>query len=127
MSEVDSGKADCSFWLFAKICYWSSFFSACETWPFQAKLLLSSVRRIFKRALAKAKKTMMEKKKMSKPPSLQDVKTGIEVSGYRGIFPEMFKLLDILLTIPVAIATVEHSFSLKIVKTCFKIIVLHYK
>ena len=31
--------------------------------------------RIFKRALAKEKKTMMEKKVMSKPPSLQDVKT----------------------------------------------------
>ena len=37
--------------------------------------------RIFKRALAKEKKTMMEKKKMSKPPSLQDVKTEMELSG----------------------------------------------
>ena len=36
--------------------------------------------RIFKRALAK------EKKVMSKPPSLQDVKTGMELSkAYRGI------------------------------------------
>ena len=53
--------------------------------------------RIFKRALAKEKKTMMEKKKMSKSPSLQDVKTEMELSGaYRGIFPEIFKLLDIL-------------------------------
>ena len=42
--------------------------------------------RIFKRALTKDK-TMMEKKKMSKPPSLQDVKTEMELSGaYRGIF-----------------------------------------
>ena len=42
--------------------------------------------RIFKRALAKEKKTMMEKKVMSKPPSLQDVKTGMELSrAYRGI------------------------------------------
>ena len=42
--------------------------------------------RIFKRALAKEKKTMTEKKVMSKPPSLQDVKTGMELSkAYRGI------------------------------------------
>ena len=40
----------------------------------------------FKRALAKEKKTMMEKKVMSKPPSLQYVKTGMELSKtYRGI------------------------------------------
>ena len=45
--------------------------------------------RIFKRALAKEKKTMMEKKKMIKPPSLQHVITGMELSGaYRGIFPD---------------------------------------
>ena len=80
--------------------------------------------RIFKRALAKGKKTVTEKKKMSKPPSLQDVKTEMEFSGaYRGIFPEILKLLDILLTdilltFPVATATVEHSFSqMKIMKT----------
>ena len=74
--------------------------------------------RIFKRVLVKEKKTMMEKKIMSKPPSLQDVKT-VELSGaYRGIFPEIFKLLDILLALPVATATVECSFSqMKIVKT----------
>ena len=47
--------------------------------------------RIFKRALAKEKKTMMEKKEMSKPPSLQDVKIGMELSGaHRGIFPEIY-------------------------------------
>ena len=36
--------------------------------------------RIFKRALAKEKKATMEKKVMSKPPSLQDVKTRMELS-----------------------------------------------
>ena len=42
---------------------------------------------IFKRALAKEKKKMMEKKNMNKPPSQQDVKTDMELSGaYRGIF-----------------------------------------
>ena len=40
--------------------------------------------RIFKRALAKEKKTMMEKKVMSKPPSLQYVKPWMELSkAYR--------------------------------------------
>ena len=68
--------------------------------------------RIIKRALAKEKKTMMEKKKMSKPPSLQDVKTEMELSGaHREIFPEIFKVLVILLNFPVATATVECSFS----------------
>ena len=41
---------------------------------------------IFKRALAKEKKKTMEKKIMSKPPSLQDVKPKMELSkAYRGI------------------------------------------
>ena len=42
----------------------------------------------------------------------------MELSGYGEIFLEKLKLLDILLTLPVAIATVECSFSQKkIVKT----------
>ena len=37
---------------------------------------------------------MMEKTIMSKPPSLQDVKTGMELSkAYRGIYSEMFKIV----------------------------------
>ena len=64
--------------------------------------------RIFKRALAKEKKTMMEKKVMSKPPSLQDVKTGMEFS----------KAIRYFVTLPVVTATVERSFSqMKFVKT----------
>ena len=50
--------------------------------------------RISKRALAKDKKTMMEKKVMSKPPSLQYVKTRMELSKHT---EGLFKLLDILL------------------------------
>ena len=49
--------------------------------------------RFFKRALAKEKNTMMEKKKMSKPPSLQDVTTKMELTGaYKESFPEILKL-----------------------------------
>ena len=49
--------------------------------------------RIFKRALAKEKRTKMEKKMMSKPPTLQEVKRGTELTNaYRGIIPQIFKL-----------------------------------
>ena len=59
--------------------------------------------RIFKRALAKEKKTMMEKKVMSKPPSLQDVKTRMELSkAYRGII----LVIRYFVTLPVVTATV---------------------
>ena len=69
--------------------------------------------RIFKRALAKEKKTMVEKKIMSKPPSLQDVKTGGDFKSIQWDFPR-----DSLLTLPVVIDTVECYFSqMKIVKT----------
>ena len=46
--------------------------------------------RIFKRALAKEKKTMMEKKVMSKPPSLQDVKTGMELQKHTEGFSQRY-------------------------------------
>ena len=65
------------------------------------------------------KKAIMVKRKLTKPPTLQDVKVEMEISGaYKDIFPEMFKLLDILLTLPVGTASVECSFSqMKLVKT----------
>ena len=52
-------------------------------------------------------------------PSLQDVKVRMEVSGaYTGIFPEMFKLLNIILVLPVGTASVERSFRrMKQIKT----------
>ena len=66
--------------------------------------------RILKRALAKEKKTMMENKKMSKPPSLH-VKTEMELSRHTG-FSQRY------LTLPVVTATVECSFiQMKIVNT----------
>ena len=38
--------------------------------------------------------------------------------AYGGIFPEMFKLINIMLTLPVGTATVERSFSqMKMIKT----------
>ena len=73
---------------------------------------------VFKRALAKDK-TLMEKNKLSKPPSLQDVKAEMESpDAYTEIFPEIFKLLNTLLVLPVGTATFERSFSqMKLVKT----------
>ena len=63
----------------------------------------------------KENKTMKEEKIMSKPPSLQDVKTGMELSkAYRGII----KVIRYFVTLPVVTATVERSFSqMKFVKT----------
>ena len=58
---------------------------------------------------------MVEKRKLSKPPSLQEVKK--EMESYAEIFPEIFKLLNILLVLPVGMATAERSFSdVKLIK-----------
>ena len=58
--------------------------------------------KIFKRALVK---DLIEKGNLSKPPSLQEGKKEMECSGvYAEIFPEMFKLLNILLAMPVGTA-----------------------
>ena len=52
-----------------------------------------------------------EEKKTAKAPSLQDVKVCMEASGaYTGIFAEIFKLLNIILVLPVGTASVGRSF-----------------
>ena len=60
-----------------------------------------------------------EKGKNCKPLTLQEIKAEMEGSGaYTELFPEIFKLLDMLLALPVGTATVEQSFSqMKLVKT----------
>ncbi len=75
--------------------------------------------RIFKRVLLQETKIFMEKNKLSQAPSLQEIKVSIESSeAYAGIFPEMFKLLNIILALPVETANVERSFShMKQIKT----------
>ena len=74
---------------------------------------------LFKRAFAREIKAVVEKRKLSNPPTLQEVKEEMEsTNAYTDIFPEIFKLLNILLTLPVGTATVERSFSqMKLVKT----------
>ena len=61
----------------------------------------------------------MSSKKLHKPPSLQDVLQSMQATeAYRGIFPQTFTLLNILLALSIGTATVERSFSeMKIVKT----------
>ena len=61
----------------------------------------------------------MEKKQLSKPSTLQEIKMEMESGdGYGDIFPEMFKLSNILLVLPVGTASVERSSSqIKLVKT----------
>ncbi len=50
--------------------------------------------------------------KLFTPQGLQEVKREMECSGtHAEIFPEMFKLLNILIAMPVGTATAERSFS----------------
>ncbi len=52
-------------------------------------------------------------------PTLLEVKSEMESqSGYKDLFPETLKLIDILLSLPVGTASVERSFSqMKLIKT----------
>ena len=61
----------------------------------------------------------MKSKLLNKAPHLQEVLQEIKTSdAYTGIFPEIFKLIDIILAIPVGTATAERSFSeMKLTKT----------
>ena len=62
--------------------------------------------RVFKRAFAKQNKTLMKKNQLSKPPILQEIKMVMEsCDKYADIFPEIIKLLNILLVLPVATAS----------------------
>ena len=76
-------------------------------------------RRIFKRAVVRERDEMMQKNKLAKPPTLQELKVEMTaLNTYATTFPNIFKLLDILLTLPVGTATVERSFSqMKMVNT----------
>ena len=75
--------------------------------------------RLIKRAFAKQKKALMKKNQLSKSPTLQEIKMEMEsCDGYADICPEIIKLLNILLVLPVGTASVERSFSqMKLVKT----------
>ena len=65
------------------------------------------------------KKKLMSSKKLTKSPTFQQVFQGIQkADAYGGIFPEMYKLINIMLTLPVGTATVERSFrQMKMTKT----------
>ena len=53
----------------------------------------------------------MSSKKLTKSRTFQQVFQGIQKADtYGGIFPEMSKLINIMLTLPVGTATVERSF-----------------
>ena len=61
----------------------------------------------------------METNKLTKMPTLSAVTVHMESTGaYTGIFPEMFKLLNIILILPVGTASVQRSVSyMKLIKT----------
>ncbi len=74
---------------------------------------------VFRRALLHERQIFMSSEKLTKSPTFQQVFQGIQkADAYGGIFPEMFKLINIMLTLPVGTATVERSFSqMKMIKT----------
>ena len=60
----------------------------------------------------------MSSKKLFKSPTFQQVFQEIlQAATYGGNFPEMFTLINIILTMPVGTATVERSFSQMMIKT----------
>ena len=61
----------------------------------------------------------MSSKKLTKSPTFQQVFQEIQkADAYGGTFPEMFNLINIMLTLPVGTTTVERSFSqMKMSKT----------
>ena len=68
------------------------------------------------------KKAIMERKEESVSPSMQEILDEMNKSHTYGvIFPEMWKLLNIAMALPVGTATVEHSFSqMKLIKTLLR-------
>ena len=69
--------------------------------------------------LLNKRKHLMKMNQLSKPLTLQEIKVEMEsCDGYADIFPEIIKLLNILLVLPLGTASVKGSFSqMKLVKT----------
>ncbi len=69
----------------------------------------------FRRALVQEKKSIMLR---NPRPTLQDILQSMqEHEAYKNIFPQMFCLINVLLSIPMSTATVDRSFSqMKLVK-----------
>ena len=76
--------------------------------------------KVFRRAFYKEKELIVHacSKKLS-TPSMQEVLQSMQATdAYKGIFPQTFTLLNIILAMPVGTATVERSFSqMKMIKT----------
>ena len=71
-----------------------------------------------RRAMTLERDALMRSKNLDTAPSLHPRGLQDLLSTYSGIFPEMIKLLNIMLTLPVGTVTVERSFSqTKMIKT----------
>ena len=76
--------------------------------------------KIFRRALVVEKKSLMERKNSPiLSPTMQDIlEEMMKSKTYEGVFPETWKLLNIMMALPVSTATVERTFSqMKLIKT----------
>ena len=81
---------------------------------------LRSEWKVYRRAMLQEKDMIMAEKDGSQSlPTMQELSVRMmSCHSYVGIFPEMFKLIQIILCLPVGTATVERSFSqMKMVKT----------
>ena len=79
--------------------------------------------KIFRRALVVEKKSLMERKNSPiLSPTMQDIlEEMMKSKTYEGVFPETWKLLNIMMALPVSTATVERTFSqMKLIKTCLR-------
>ena len=74
--------------------------------------------KVYRRAMLQEKERLIAFKGNVEIPSIQDVAaTTMSCTSYADIFPETFKVIQILLTLPVGTATVERSFSqMKMIK-----------
>ena len=76
--------------------------------------------KIFRRALVVEKKSLMERKNSPiLSPTMQDIlEEMMKSKTYEGVFRETWKLLNIMMALPVSTATVERTFShMKLMKT----------
>ena len=76
--------------------------------------------KILRRALLVEKKSLMERKNSPiLSPTMQDIlEEMMKSKTYEGVFPETWKLLNIMMALPVSTATVERTFSqMKLIKT----------
>ena len=108
----------------SKSSYWLDFLEKKQQWNMTGKPThpplvdaseLLSKWKIFRRALVVEKKSLMDRKNSPiLSPTMQDIlEEMMKSKTYEGVFPETWKLLNIMMALPVSTATVEMKKALK--------------